>query len=221
MSKSRRESVHDSAIYRPGMLQKTANNKRESYTPFSDSMLGSPAWRALSARAKDLFFAARRQEANAKIHVERSKIAHQKGNPVNSQPEVYPLDKYDYTKDDFNGRFPFYLNEALLVRHKEGGKTGDWVEKLMGEERLYADAKNLKVDKRTLIEYGFLDEIPVGAGKRRNVKGVYLLSQRWRDMTREKIAEIKEGKRATKKSSQQVNFTGGEATTITGGQNTP
>lgn len=158
--------------------------------PISFSMMVSPAFRALSGKAMQLYLVARRQETSAKAHAER-KSPH-------VSPDLYPVDKWEcleYT-DKVKGRFPFYLNRALLVRDKENAgkvKPRDWYGAGTDGARLYADAKSLFKDRRKLVDLGFLDEIDVGAGspKGPKTKSVYVLSDRWRTMTEKEVERIK------------------------------
>ena len=171
-------------------VRKGVLKKGEQWIPFSFSMMVSPAFRALSGKAMQLYLVARRQEASAKAHADR------KGSHVS--PDLYPVDKWEcleYT-DKVKGRFPFYLNRALLVRDKENAgkvKPRDWYGGGTRGARLYADAKSLIEDRRKLVALGFFDEIPVGAGNRKGdwIKSVYVLSDRWRAMTEEEVERIK------------------------------
>lgn len=143
----------------------------------------SPAMRALGTKAIELYFVARRQERNATYHA--LKAGH------SLEPVLYPLDQWDFL-EEAGQKVPFYLNEALLVRHKEAGKRPrDWLAGITNGERIYSDAKQLKADRKKLVAFGLLDEIPVGAGIKRNIKGVYVLSSRWRELTEQDIERIK------------------------------
>lgn len=159
----------------------------ERWTPCGMDMLTSPAWLALNAKAMHLYLlGARTQEANARKHADR--VRRDSAEP---NPNLYPLDQWEL-EAEYEGRTPFYLNEALLVYSKDRASTKDWLARETNGKRLYTDAKTLKRDRQKLVAYGFLDEIPVGAEKQRNRKAVYLLSDRWRGMTGEDIAKIKE-----------------------------
>lgn len=172
-------------IGRPGVVR-----EGEQWTPFPFAMVMSPAFRALNSKAIQLYFVARKQEATAKAHAERKS--------GNLAPDLYPVDKWDFLEDEANGKqFPFYLNKALLVRDKgsEGkAKPRDWYGAGTNGQRLYADNKSLIEDRQKLVEYGFLEGIPVGAGSGtgERTKGVYVLSDRWRKMTEQDIERIKE-----------------------------
>lgn len=159
----------------------------EQWTPIPYKMWFSPAMQALTAKERDLYIVARKQEINARLHEE--KRASGKGE-LNG--DFYPLDRWPNLDAMTGTLIPFYLNEALLVRHK-GRKDpgGDWFAQMIGVQRLYADSKNLKASRKKLVAYGLLKEIPVGAGSIRNVKGVYVLSDRWRGITNEDIERIK------------------------------
>lgn len=180
---SRRKA--NTGVYREGI-----GREGEQWTPMPFELLFSPAMAVLTARERDLYFAARRQETNARKHAERNK-------GVN--PDLYPLDKWPDLKEMVGRRIPFYLNEALLVRHKDRiDAERDWLAQITKGKRIFTDGKNLKTARRKLVAFGLLDEIQVGAGFKRNVKGVYMLSDKWRSYTDEDIEQIKEQMRTGK-----------------------
>lgn len=158
----------------------------EKWAGMSYKQLFSPSMRALGTKARELYMVARKQESSARIHAER------RGGDLD--PIHYPLDQWEFLGERVGQKVPFYLNEALLVRHKESGKRPpDWLSSVTDGKRIYADAKQLKADRKKLVALGLLDEIPVGAGTRRNIKGVYTLSSRWRKLTEQDIEQIKRG----------------------------
>lgn len=158
----------------------------EEWTGVSYKQLLSPAMRALGTKARELYMVARKQENMASKHAERRRQG-QYLDPVH-----YPLDQWSFLEEETRQKVPFYLNEALLVRHKEAGKhPRDWLAVITNGERIYSDAKQLKADRKKLVAFGLLDEIPVGAGIKRNIKGVYVLSSRWRELTEQDIERIK------------------------------
>lgn len=158
----------------------------EEWTKVSYKQLFSPSMRALGTKARELYMVARKQEGVASKHAERRR----QGQCLD--PVHYPLDQWDFLEEAIGQKVPFYLNEALLVRHKETGeRPRDWLTVLTNGRRIYSDAKQLKADRKKLVEFGLLDEIPVGAGIKRNIKGVYVLSSRWRELTEQDIERIK------------------------------
>lgn len=153
------------------------------YLPVYYGLMDSPAYRALSATQIRLLEFSMREEVAARLHSRRANT---------HDPSRFPTDKWELLQDLHKGKGIFYVSWSYVAK-------GVGLYSLGNDKTFYHD-------RIILVALGFWEKVtpqrqyfPPGE----NIKDVYILSSRWREVTTREHAKAILKAHPTKKPKKQ------------------
>lgn len=134
-----------------------ARHKNERFVRISRSMGESPAWKSLGKNAMNLYFKCLSWTHDAESRPQT--VASKK---------LYPRDEWPDSPNIHDG--DFFLNSAKVIA-----------------SGIFKDDTTLRRAIKELAEYGFIDCIVPGKTGRKDLKAVYRMSDKWKNITQGEI----------------------------------